>query len=179
MSAVQSVAGRYPPLGYPGDLARAGEPFAFDLLNAQVPTNGRKPRPGDALYYDAANNGVAVPTSATQVRSVLGICSYDPGTVTSTLPTGVPTGANSDQFIEYDDGDAIKMIVFGTVWIIAGAAMEYGQTLAWDTTNNDFRPLSRQSAVANLHLVNIVCVSPAPVAADGVAQVRVGFGRAL
>ena len=194
-SLVQRQFQRYPGLGYPGDLARPEEPHAFDLGLAHVPANGRKPQPGDAVYYDEAENAFAVPTDAAQVRAAVGIVSFDPGVIQQARAGGVPTGSNSDQFVQFEDGDPIKVCIAGTVWILAGSAMKYGQLVQWDSGNNNFEvyapdlevPAAFADLAAARTAVNDVveelrrrvveCVSPSPVADNGLAQVRIGYGR--
>lgn len=198
MSLVQREYGRYPGLGHIGDLARPSEPHAFDIGLAQVPTNGRKPRPGDCVYYDAANNGFAVPTTEAQRRAAIGVVSYDPGVVQGRLAS-VPSGANSDMYVEFEDGEEIKVCVLGTVWVVASTAMEYGQLVQqttfgatpdyeWDAYDPDltvdatFANLAAARSAVNdvveeLRRRTFECVSPTPVAADGLAQVRIGYGR--
>ena len=194
---VQVDYGRYPEKGYLGDVARPAEPFAFDLGLAHVPTSGRKPRPGDAVYYDTTANGFAVPTTAAQRTAVIGIVSYDPGVVSSTLASA-PTDANSDQFVEFYDDDPIKICVFGTVWVRAGSAMEYGQVVQQDTYStpdykwdpytpdlsvpNTFADLAAARAavfavVENSRSRVFECVNPTPVADSDLVQVRIGYGR--
>jgi len=179
MTSVQRDYRRYPDLGRIGDLVRPTEPHAFDLGLAHVPTNGRKPRPGDSVYYDTNANGFAVPTSDAQRLIVCGIVSFDPGVVQGRL-SAAPSGANSDQFVEFDDEDPIKVTVFGTVWVMAGAAMEYGQQIVQDSyTSPDwlYDPIAAPTTVAAIHSTAIFCVSPSPVAANGLAQARIGYGR--
>ena len=196
--SVQSVYNTYPDLGYPGDIARPSEPHAFDTGLAQVPSNGRKPRPGDAVYYDRSANGFAVPTSDPQRAAVVGIVSFDPGVVQSTAAS-TPSGSNTDKFIEYDDGDELKVVVFGVVWVEAGSAMEYGQLVQqdtysspdylWDPYTTDLT-IEAATSVADLRTEVVAladsfrsktftCVSPAAVAANGLAQVRISQGRII
>lgn len=189
---LQREFGRYPGRGYPGDLARPDEPHAFDIGLARVPAGGRAPRPGDAVYYDEVNDRFAVPTNAAQQRAVIGIVSYDPGKVAGTV-SPLPDDGNSDVFVEYADGEEIKVGVLGTFWVTAGSAMKYGQPCSmatddfkWDSYVPDLDVPA--GAVTRQGLIDIVeelrrrvseCVSPAPVAADGLAQVRIGFGRVI
>ena len=195
--AVQSQFDRYYQQGYPGDLARPSEPHAFDLGVAHVPANGRKPRPGDAVYYNAAENAFAVPVDAATQRQAVGVVSYDPGLIQGTL-AAPPADSNSDRFVEFEDGDPLKILVLGTAWVIAGSAMEYGQLVQqasfgggadyqWDVWTPDVT-IDALTQVAqlraqviqlaeSLHRRVFECVSPAPVAANGSAQVRIGYGR--
>ena len=198
--SVQSNYTRYAQEGYVGDLARPSEPYAFDAGLAQVPTGGRKPRPGDAVYYDVTNNGFAVPTDAVTSRLVSGIVSYDPGTVASRRILPEDSNANSDSFVEFDDGAALKVGVFGTFWVIAGGPVEYGQRVAWQTDDQKWDAQADPAAIAaltgtfNLALVNtlvaainertvlreivpIICVSPKTTAVGELIQVRIGYGR--
>ena len=77
-----------------------------------MPAAGRNARPGDAVYYDAGENQVAVPTTDAEELQVIGIVAYDQGTVQGTL-SAFPANANSDAFIEYVDNEIVKIAVFG------------------------------------------------------------------
>ena len=111
-------------------------PYAYDTGRLNVPTSGRKARPGDGVYWNATANRFQVPTTDAQELLVLGIVAYDVGTVQSTLGT-TPTTENSDQFIQYDDDDVIKVAVLGTFYLIAGGAVEYGNILRHQ--NDDYK----------------------------------------
>ena len=126
-----------PQRGFVGAVARDNEPFVLDRLPAQVPTNGRKPRPGDAVYWDAANNGAAVPTSAALLARTIGIVTYFPGVIAQRLAS-IPAGSNSDTYVEYDDGEAMPVVTQGSVWLLAGAALEYSSRVQWHTSDFDW-----------------------------------------
>lgn len=191
---IQTVYQVNPDVGYPGALAYPEQPFAYENGIAQVPTNGRKPRPGDAVYYDRANNGYAVPTDAATLRAVCGIVGYRQDTVQDSLAT-TPTGANSDAFLEYEDGDPLRVLVLGSMFVRAGAAMERDQRIVYNVTDFDwdvqadpaaaaittFDATNVQAAITaaiqSLGSCPIVCVSAKAVAANGIAIARIGYGR--
>ena len=96
----------YPDYGYPGQIAQGYGLFHVEEGPIHVPAAAtRKPRPGDAVYYDKTENGFAIPTSAAQSARVLGILTYRSDTV-----------ANEESILEYDDEDAVQVCVFGTVF---------------------------------------------------------------
>lgn len=191
-------------VGWPGSLARPNAPYAYDTGTLHVESAGYKPRPGDPVYYDATNDDYRAPAAA-NLDDVCGIIVYDQGTVQSVLASA-PTNANSDHYIEYEDGDIIKVAYVGNFFALAGEALEYNDRLVWDVTERkwDVQDAPAASAVAdrtgNINLTNInglkdalvssindaiaslnqlpiTCVSRAPVAADGIAELRIGFGR--
>ena len=181
--------------GWPGQLARANEPYAYHTGLVHVPTNGRKPRPGDAVYYDATQNSFALPTNDAQSQQAIGIVSYDPPTVQSSLST-VPDGANSDSYIEYANDSVVKIAVLGTFFVVAGEAVEYDQLVQWDRTNQDWRVVANNppnvsggsvsalvtsvnAAFDALRRTPVTVVSPEPVAANGIVEVRIGWGRSV
>lgn len=176
--AVQRSYDINPARGYPGALARPSEPHALDSGVIHVPANARNPRPGDALYYDEAENAFAIPTSGAQSGLVCAILSYRADQV-----------ANAESIVEYSDGDEIQFARLGTFWVRAGAAMEYGQRIAWDRADYEWDPVADPALAANpsIATVNallealgrypIVCVSREPVAASGIAQAQIGYGR--
>ena len=180
--AIQSNYEINPDLGFPGDIAQPGFPHAFDSGAAQVPANGRKPRPGDALYYDAANDGWAVPTDAATLLLVSGICTYRKDTV-----------QNRANIVEFEDGDELEIGVFGSFWVTADAALQYGQRMTFDIANfrweaggepnlagADATPAtvaSVNTALASLGRASVYCASRIAVAANGLAIARIGYGR--
>ena len=187
----------YQQAGWPGQQARPGEPYAYDTGVLHVPAAAtRNPRPGDAVYWDETENAYAIPTTAAEVSSVVGLISYDASTLQSSL-SAVPSGANSDAFIEYKDGAVVKVAVMGTFYAQAGSAMEYGEMIDWDTADFLWDPRTQageigsgvstvtalrtavNSLISGLARLPIVCVSPEPVAANGVAEVRLGWGRVV
>lgn len=156
-----------PSSGFPGDVARPSEPHGLDSGIIIVPSGAtRKPRPGDAVYYDDTNNGFAIPTTAAQLLTVCGILSYRADQV-----------ARSTSILEFNNGDEIEVGVFGTFWVKAKSAIEYDDLIAWDVATFDWASLAAPAAFANLVNYPITCVSRLAVAANGIAQARVGFGR--
>ena len=131
-SRIQSQFDLYQQIGYPGQIARPNEPWAADrgpmIVNA---TSTRKGRPGDAVYWDTTNNGFAVPHNVATQLLVIGVIGYD-GEVAHQL-SAVPSGSNSDYIVQYDDDDPIKVITMGSVFLIAGGAVEYSHILRFQT----------------------------------------------
>ena len=180
----------YPTRGYPGDRARPYEPVSMDAGVLYVPTSGRKPRPGDALYYDTARDAFALPTTAAQTADCIGILSYRKDTVAS---------ENAD--VEFDDGDEIQVGVFGSFWVVAGGTVKYGQVIRQDRTDWQWDSYDVQPAVAGsfsasptvaqqasgwntsiaaMPSVPIVCASRKPLdsgSAGTIIEARIGFGR--
>ena len=159
-----------PEIGFVGDLARPNEPHSLDSGVLVVPAAAtRMPRPGDALYYDTANDGFAIPTTAARrCMATVGILHYRRDAV-------VESGAT----VAFGDGAEIEVAVFGTFWVSASAAMEYGQRIHWDTATFDWSPKTTPNSVANLGRLAIVCVSRHAVGVGGIAQARIGYGRIL
>ena len=58
------------PRGYVGALAEDAGPWFIDRVPAQVPDSGRKPRPGDQVYWDATNKG-ALPSAGQRMAARL------------------------------------------------------------------------------------------------------------
>ena len=131
MTPVQSNYERYAQLGYPGDLARPEEPHAFHEGVFHVSSGSTRPRPGYAVYYNESENAFSLPGAA-HLNLVCGVASFDPGLVAGR--GSIPSGANSDSFIEFSDGDPAKVGVFGSFWGIAGEDMEYGDRLTFGTS---------------------------------------------
>ena len=161
--------------GYVGDVSRAAEPHAIDLVPVQVPANGRNPRPGDPVYWDGTNNGAAVPTTDNQSELVIGIVTYYPDQVAGRL-SAIPSGSNSDAFIEYTDGQVAPILVMGSIWLLAGGAIEYHQLIRWDTTNFDWETVAKPTAFTDIIAAPVTCVDIG-VADTDIFQGRIGYGR--
>ena len=164
---VQATYSVNPDLGFPGSLARPSEPHSVDSGIMVVPSGAtRIPRPGDAVYYDATNNGYAIPTTAAHLLTVCGILSYRADEV-----------AELDASIQFKDGAEVEVGIFGTFWVAAKVALEYNNLLVWDIATFDWNVLSAPADFAALHNNTITCASRIAVAADGIAQARIGYGR--
>ena len=133
--AIQTTTNTYPGVGLPGELSRPNEPYAIDFLPAQVPASGRKPRPGDGVYWNATANGAAAAASAANELVCIGIVHYDLSKVQTTLGTQ-PSGADTNLKIEYEDGEFMPVIVMGTVYARAGGACEYGQLMRFQNADH-------------------------------------------
>lgn len=185
---IQSQYNIYQQEGWPGLLSRPNEPHAFHHGVLRVPSTGspRKPRPGDPLFWDATNNRFALPTTAAEVEQVVGILSYDLGTVQQSQT--LPSNANSDMFIEFENNSRIKVLVMGTIYVVAGSALEYDDLLVWDTTDFQWDVRAQataagntqaniNTALADLRQKPIVCVSRQAVASGELAEAQIGYGR--
>lgn len=162
--SIQQTYEIYPGRGFPGDVARPNEPMRIDSGTLHVPAGAtRMPRPGDAVYYDTAENKWAIPTDAAQSLLVAGILHYRKDEV-----------ANTSDIVEFRDDAEIEVARFGTFWVVSGGAIEYDQLIQWD--RSDFQwdgipvaaaPTDVAGVLAILHRVPIVCASRAGASAAG------------
>ena len=90
--------------------------------------------------------------------------------------------------VEFKDGAEIEVGVLGGFWVVADAAIEYGQKLFWDRGSfkweqaagisvADNTVAAINAALASFGTVPVVCASRNPVAANGLAIARIGYGR--
>lgn len=168
---IQSAYRKHEQAGWPGGLVRPNEPHAFHRGKVYVPSNGRKPQPGDPVYYDAARNAYALPTNAATSAQVIGIVSYDPGVVQADAGS-TPSGANSDLRVEFADGAIVKVLVLGTVYAVAGEALEYGDLAEWNRTDHDWDKRDVPSIAA------AAAVAPAP-ATNSAANIKTAVDAGL
>ena len=184
MSPVQLNYAINPERGFVGAPARDNEPLIIDQVPAQVPSSGRKPRPGDQVYWDATNNGAAAVTSADQQELALGIVTYFPGVIAKRLAS-VPSGANSDTYIEYEDGALMPVVRVGSIWLLAGSALEYGDTIVQHASDRDWVKagstsqggVEGQPSNLNQFIRSPVEVADLSVADEGIFVGRIGIGR--
>ena len=164
------------PRGYVGALAEDASPWQIDRVPAQVPDSGRKPRPGDQVYWDATNKGAAAVASADNQKAAFGIVTYFPGILPKLLDSA-PSGANSRVFVEYEDGQFMPVIVMGTAWLLAGAALVYGDQIVQHTADRDWVKGDnvQPTAVANILRAAVRCADLA-VADGAIFKGRIGTG---
>ena len=163
--------------GYNGSLAEGAGTFQVDRVPVQVPASGRNPRPGDSVYWDAANNGAASITDQNQQEGAIGIVTYFPGVLGDIL-SSIPSGANSATYVEYTDGEIMPIIVMGTVWLLAGNALEYGVQIVQTSADRDWVTGSNAQP-ANLNTMvrtPVTCVD-VTVADAAIFKGRIGYGR--
>ena len=185
--AIQTSYDINPDVGYPGDLAQSGVPHHFDsgVINvASSIASGRKPRPGDGLIYSRTNKAFQLPNSAAEASQIVGILTYRKDVVQNK--------ETSDT--EFEDGANVEVCVFGSIWVRAGAALEYADRLAWD--HDDFNwvvgtdpvafapsdpggPTQAEwtSLIRSLNKVPVVCANRIGVASGNVAIARIAYGR--
>ena len=134
---IQDIYQINPQLGYVGAVAEDAIPAIIRRVPVQVPANGRNPRPGDQVYWDRASNGAAAVTSADEQENAFGIVTYFEGQLGEIL-SSKPSGANSDTFVEYKDGDWMPVVLVGSVWLLAGAALEFMDRIIQSTADRDY-----------------------------------------
>lgn len=145
---IQQVYRQHLQEGWPGMIARPNVAHKYMSLKVYVPTNGRNPRPGDAVVYDSTRKAVRLPTSDAEERQVIGIVSYDIGVVGSTLDS-TPSGSNSDAYVEFKDGSFALVATFGVFYGTAGGAASYGDVMAFNRTDNDWE-VATDTVIASL-----------------------------
>ena len=137
VAPIQSFYRRHLQRQWPGTLARPNEPHAFDPGSLHVPANGNMPFPGEAVMYDAGEDSFRLPGSDAEELLVVGVLGYNPGDIPTVLQAP-PAMANSDTQIQYSDNAVIKVCVFGTFNVLAGSAMEYGDSVIYDHQTRRF-----------------------------------------
>ena len=159
----------------PGQHAMPNAPYFIMEGAIHVPSSGRKPRPGDALYYNTTNDQWAYPTSAAQRALVRAIVTWDKSTLTTSL-AAIPSGSNSNQFVEYDDNQIAKIALVGIFAVTLGAATEAFAALI---SQADFKwdPLTKPTALASVHENPVVALK---AGADGdIVPAMIGMGRVI
>ena len=200
---IQSTYAIYPDLGYAGGVARPNEPMAIDL---GLFVGSGVIKPGQAVRYDRANDGFVLPTNVATSRDFIGVVHYRRSEVQTAddevefsngddIEVGVmgTFWVISDNAVKYGDRMAFDTST-GNFHMISSATADVG-TGAGDRNITD--PLAASSAGAtdvstaiNAGVQNILdgniggiggnqawCVSPKPVAAGGLAQMRLGYGK--
>ncbi len=124
---IQTQYNRYQQVGFPGQLARPNAPHDFDRGQAEVALS-----PGQGVFYNSTENKWQLPTSTAERLLVTAVVGYDTGTVQNTITQ--PAGANSDQQIVFAADSVVKLQTEGSVYIVLGGTLEYGQTVVYNQT---------------------------------------------
>ena len=132
MAVVQSNYSVYQQKGYVGDVAYPGRETNFEIGVAGVPAAGASLQPGWGVVYTPTSNDWLLATSAATALTVTGIVSFNPAETQSGVLSAIPSGANSDSFVEYADEAVIKVGTVGAFWAKAGEALEYGDIVVFD-----------------------------------------------
>ena len=159
----------------PGQHAMPGAPYFIMEGSIYVPASGRKPRPGDAVYYNETQNQWAYPTSAAHRLAVRAIVTWDKSTLTTSL-AAIPSGSNSNQFVEYDDNQIAKIALVGIFAVTLGAATEAFEPLV---SQADFKwdPLTKPTAIGSIHENPVVALK---AGGDGdIVPAMIGMGRVI
>lgn len=163
---IQSSFNAFQSKGFIGTKVRPDAPFEFDLGVA-----GEELKPGEGVLYDKATNKFLKPTNAAERLLVTGIVSLDPGVVATA--TTVPAGGNSDAEVKFAIDTVIKVMIRGSIFVIAGADLEYGDQLVFDEATSDWIIAPALTADATtLPKSSIVCIERKPVLDGALIEVR-------
>ena len=166
---VQTTYDINPGPGFAGGLAEPSAPHFIDSGVLHVPAGvTRFPTAGDAVYWDTTENAFAVPTSAAQSILATGILTYRQDTV--------QTQAGATEFV---DGAEIEVGIFGSFWVIAGGAVEWGNQLQWDRTDYKWDALARVTAVTAMHIRPVEMASRQAGVDTSIVKARLGYGRVI
>ncbi len=148
--------------GLLGQCARPNVPNVYHPGKIHVPANGTPPKPGMGVWYDEAQDAYRLPTNDVEQRQVIGMLSYEQGVNTrQSSYTG-----NTNQVLQYADGDVVKVAVLGAFFACAGEALKYGDLVYFD----------RNAAELDWKVVNSLTQAAAP-ATPAVGQPN-GFANA-
>lgn len=173
---IQTNYQRYQSPGFPGAPSRPGA--CFELLKLYVPASGesRGVRPGDAVYWNATNNAVALPTNAAQRLQVIGPVIYEVGSLATSSGFAIPASGNSDVGVQYNDGDTVKVMTFGYFWAITNTVAEFDSYMIWDHSANHWQvgsiPTTGNNVSEILPRRVFSCVSPA-ASANSLCEIMV------
>ena len=158
-----------PPVGFPGTIAEPNSPTRIEIGTLYVPSGATRanPRPGDAVYYNTANDGWNVPSNAADQLQVGGILTYPADSV-----------ANSASILEFSDGDQVEVITMGVVWVIAGGACDRGDIMVMQTDDWKYNATARVTTVAGIYEHPMEKMDR-DSADNDIFKVAVGYGRAI
>ena len=164
---VQTQYSINPEVGFVGDIARPNEPFALDSGILSHGTTAALSVPGAGVFWDTSTNTFQVPETAANRLIICGILHYRKDDV-----------QDADDEVVFADGDFVQVCIMGTIWVTAGAAVEYSQILEFQADGR-WDGLSRVSAVASVKGLPIVSASRFTAADTNIIEARIGYGRVL
>lgn len=85
-----------------------------------VPSGTVKPRPGYPVFYNTDNDAWEYPTTADNILRISAAILYEKSDI-----------VDDDNIVEYDDGAVLELLIRGTVWGRARAALKPTQRLTW------------------------------------------------
>ena len=106
---------------------------------AHVPQGGNPLRPGDGVLYDTGEDAWRLPTSTAERTRVTGIVHHRVAQLARTVSS---PRSNSDTAAAYIDGEEFDVILRGVVGVRVSAAVEPGQFLSFDPTDNKWDPIT-------------------------------------
>lgn len=164
MTRFQSTYTINPGDGFVGDIARPNEPLAIVRGRLSVPTTGtpRRPRPGDALFWNSSSDNWILPTSDAQALAATGILSYRASAV-----------ANANQTIDFGNGDEVEIAQLGVIWLTAQGAIEPESMIVWNRANNAWAALARVATVAAQPSMMVTALGSETIATGTVFQGRI------
>ena len=158
-----------PERGFPGQIAEPNSPHRIEAGVLYVPGGATRanPRPGDAVYYNTANDGWNVPSNAADQLQVGGILTYRADAVQSV-----------SSILQFSDGDQIFVVTMGVVWVIAGGTCDRGDIMVMQTDDWKYNATSRVTTVAEIYEHPMEKMDR-DSADNDIFKVAVGYGRAI
>ena len=165
--AIQTETTINPEIGDVGNIAEPNAPTLIDSGVIHVPTSARKPRPGDPLLYDNTENAWKIPTSDAEFRAVTAILTYRQDRVAT------------ERMVEFADGAEIEFCLVGSIWLLAGEAIERSSLITWDRATFRWDALARPTAVNQMLSSPIYNGNRGTASNGSIIKGRIGLGRVL
>lgn len=166
--SVQTSYAINPDRGFAGGLAQPSAPHFVDSGRIYVPAGAtRIPRPGDPVLYDKDQNAFRLPAANERI-SVVGILSYRRDALQQT-----------DGHVQFANGAEVEVAIMGGFWVEAGAAVEYGDQIVWQTDDYKWNPVARAAAIGEQHIRPIECASRKAASDGELIIARIGYGRVI
>ena len=85
--------------------------------------------------------------------------------------------AGAEDKLAYEVGEFIQVVIFGHVWVTAGASVSYGMLLHYQHNDGRWDGVSQPTSVATLHHYPVTCASRDDGADGSLIEARIGYGR--
>lgn len=157
-----------PEVGYVGDISRPNEAFTIDTGRLYIATGAAvESVPGAAVFWNIAQNAYEVADSSADLLRVTGILHYRKDDVQD---------ASDD--VVFIDGQFVEVCVLGSIWVTAGAGVEYDQIISFQT-DGKWDGVARVSGIADIVSKPVVSVSRFTAADNSMIEARIGYGRVI
>ena len=145
----------------PGSIAYA-KPESHTIRASISVAANENVEPGNAVFVQTNGDVERCGTDA-QAKLAVGVLQFSYGDEQSSLQN-VPTGANSDQIVRYKNGDDVRVMTDGYIYVRAGASLNFMDRVVYDPDTNKWIAAATSSGAVRVAVegrMHAVCMDKA------------------